>query len=268
MAAKQDAPATGVAKRKRHTGRYIGLAIFVILVLGGTYFYFTFLSGGIASTAISAAQNPSSFKSTVLQKINSNPQLALNYTGSITFGQDPPFTFSFLKYLNDTRVMMSVSDFPNIGNLSATGVSLDNGSTVYLCYDRNASGYKCAMGAGTETQIVDQIAASFNISNISNLGNAAVKSVSPSYYNGQPCWFATGTGVIYGGLGAFGQGNSNVTFSACVSPSLYVPYNATVVITPQAGNTITIALRSIGISLNTTYSEVASLPGSLINSSS
>ena len=248
--------------KKRHTGRNIGLGILVLFIILGAYFYYTWLSGGIASTLIAASQNPasfaSSFKSLALQKINSNPQLTLSYLGYVNFSADPPFYLSFLKYQNNTRVTLTLVDFPGIGNFSAVGISLDNNTKVYVCYNINNVGYTCKLSTGSPTQIVQNLTNEFSLS---SFGNAQVKSVLPSYYNGMPCFAVSGTGTIYGTTRFYLGGNASVAFNACVSSSLYMPYTANATITPSSGGPITIALHAVNVSTTSNESAVTGLPG-------
>ena len=244
--------------KKRHTGRYIGLGIIAVILMLAIYFYYTYLSGGIASAVIAASKNPSSFGSIVLQKLNSNPQLTLSYLGYVNFSADPPFYLSFLKYQNDTRVTLTLVDFPGIGNFSAVGISMHNNTKVYVCYDINNAGYTCKLSAGSPTQIVQNLTNEFSLS---SFGNAQIKGVTPSYYNGMPCFAVSGTGTIYGTTHFYPGSNASVAFNACVSSSLYIPYTANVTITPSSGGPITMALHAVNVSTTSNESAVTSLPG-------
>ncbi len=251
------------AARKKHTGRYVGLGILAAVIIIGAYFYSAFLSGGIITTVATASQNPASFGSIVLQKLNSNPQLTLSYVGSANFSSDPPFYLSFLKYHNDTRVTLTLTNFPHIGNFSAVGISLDNGTTVYVCYNVNGAGYTCKKSTGSPTQIIQNLSNAFSLS---SLGNAHVTSVLPSYYNGMPCFAVSGSGTVYGTSEFFSGSNATVAFNGCISSSYYIPLTANATITPSSGGPITIALHAVNVSTTSNMSAVAALPGPISGS--
>lgn len=248
----------GKQQGRRHTGRNAGLVILAVIIIVAVYFYFAFLSGGIVGAVVQGSKNPSQFGSIILQKINSNPKLTLSYVGYANFSPDPPFYLSFLKYHNDTRVALTLVNFPHIGNLSAVGISLDNGTTVYVCYGLNGAGYTCHKATGSPTQIVKNLTSAFSLS---SFANAHIKSVLPSYYNGMPCFAVSGNGTIYGATQFYTGSNASVAFSACISSSLYIPYIANVTITPPSGGPITIALHAVNVSTTSNESAVTSLPG-------
>lgn len=252
-------------KKKRHVGRNVGLGILVLLILLGVYFYYAFLSGGIATAVISGSKNPSSFGTIILQKLDSNPQLTLSYLGYANLGTgDPPFYLSFLKYQNDTRVTLTTVDFPKLGNFSAVGISLDNGSTVYACYDYNNTGYKCSTATGSPAQIIQNLTNTFGLP---GFGAPSIKSVLPSYYNGMPCFAVSGTSNIYGTSALYNGQNASVSFNGCFSSNYYIPLTANATITPVSGNSIYITLTAVNVSTSSTESAVAALPGPLAGSS-
>ncbi len=250
--------------KKRHVGRYIGLGILAIVIIGGVYFYYAFLSGGIATVAFQAGQNPSTLGPAILQKINSNPELTLSYVGSINFTSDPPFHLSFMKYHNDTRVTLTLNDFPHIGNFSAVGISINNGTTVYVCYQSDKQGYRCYRSKGSPTDILKNLSNQFGASNLGN-SNVSIKSISPSYYNGMPCFQISGGGKIYGSSEFFNN-SAILSFNGCFSSKLYVPLQANATLAPSNGGHIYITLQATNVSQSSTDSKVTSLPGPLVNS--
>ena len=259
---------------KRHTGRKIGLAVLLIIILGGIAFYFAYLSGGIGTPAYHAATNSSSLKTALLQKIDSYPQLGINYIGSIGYnvnlgGADPviavPINVSFLKYMNDERVSFSVGALPVGGfgaysNISAVGISIDNGSTVYACY-RHASGpYSCFAATGSPTQIFNNIT---NALNLSALSGFHLGIPTPSIYNGMPCWKAAGNLTLYSTKGIF-NGTAFVSYNTCISPTYYIPLVLNANITTST-NQFAVNLYVRNITQATSESEVTALPGPLVN---
>lgn len=245
---------------RKHTARNVGLVILAIVVVAGAYFYYAFLSGGIATAVINGSKSPSQFGSIILQKLDSNPQLTISYIGYINFSADPPFYLSFLKYQNDTRVTLTLVGFPHIGNLSAVGISLDNNTKVYVCYDINNTGYTCTVSSGSPTQIVRNLTNQFSLS---SFGNAQIKGISPSYYNGMPCFAVSGAGTIYGTTQFYSGSNASAAFNACISSSLYIPLTANATINPPSGAPITITLHAVNVSTTSNESAVVTLPGSL-----
>ena len=248
-------------QKKRHIGRNIGLAILVLVVLLGVYFYYTFLNGGIATAAMSGSKNPSSFSTIILQKLDSNPQLTLSYLASANFGQgDLPLYLSFLKYQNDTRVTLTTVDFPQLGNFSAVGISLNNGTTIYACYDYNNAGYTCSKATGSPAQIMQNLTSTFGLP---SFGSPNIKSVLPSYYNGMPCFAVSGSGMIYGTSTLYSGQNASVSFNGCFSSNYYIPLTANATITTNTGNTIYITLAAVNVSTSSNESAVTTLPGPL-----
>ena len=260
---------------KRHTGRKIGLAILLIIILGGAAFYFVYLSGGIGTLAYRAAMNSSSLKAVLLQKINSYPQLGVTYLGSIGYNvnignADPvvavPINVSFLKYMNDERVSFSVGALPIGGlsaysNISAVGISINNGSTVYACYKHNSGSYQCYAATGSPTQIFNNVT---NALNLSALGGFHLGVPTPGFYNGMPCWNAAGSLTLYGTKGLF-NGTALVDYNTCISPTYYMPLALNANITTST-NQFAVNLHVRNITQATSDAEVTSLPGPLVNS--
>lgn len=264
-----------MAGEGRHTGRKIGLAILLIIILAGIAFYFLYLSGGVGTLAYHAIANSSSLKTLILQKISSYPQLGVAYRGGIGYkvnvgNIDPvvtvPVNVSFLKYMNDERVSFSVGALPagNLGaysNISAVGISINNGSTVYACYKYNSAQYQCHESKGSPTQIFSNIT---NALNLSSLGGSHIGIPSPGLYNGMPCWNIAGNLTIQSTKGIF-NGTALVQYSACISPTYYFPLTLNANVT-TATNQFSVALRETNITQVTNPSEVTSLPGPLVNS--
>jgi hypothetical protein len=259
-------------KKRKHTARNVGLLILLILVIIGVYFYYAFLSGGIV-TAVYQTQNPNQFKAAMLQQINSHPKFNLSYAGTVKFNTTSyagtnvssvtlPFTLSYLKYNGDKRVTASFIAFPKIGNYSAVGVSLNNGTTVDVCYNHNETGYFCYQTSGSPGQIADNLSNAFNIT---RLGNLHIKTALPSYYNGIPCWYIAGTGDIYGTSVFFADAqNSSILFDTCFSSKYYVPLYANATIIPNGtGTPIHVSLREVNLSQNSTESAVVTLPANI-----
>lgn len=256
-------------KKKRHIGRNIGLAILLILIVGGAAFYFLYLSGGETGAVYRALTNSSALGTLVTQQIASAPQLGVAYSGSITSnvtnlqGIDPqatlPFTAKYMRYYNNTRVEVSFMGDPEFGinNLSAIGISLDNGSTVYVCYNLNGAGYTCKMSSGSPLQVVQNLTSAFNLSAISGF---SVKQVYPSLYDGTPCWQVAGAFNV-SGTGGILNGKASVSFSSCLSSKYYLPLYLNATIAPPSGAPTIISVQNTNMSTATSLSQISSLPG-------
>ncbi len=259
------------AKKKRHIARNIGIAILAILIVGGIAFYYLYLSGGEATAVSLAFTNSSALGNLVKGHIASTPMLGVGYKGYITsnvtniMGIDPqvtlPFTATYLKYYNNTRVQVSFTGDSALGinNLSAIGISLDNGSTVYVCYDLNNAGYTCKLSSGSPLQIAQNLSNAFNLSGISGF---SIKGVYPSIYGTTPCWQVSGSFNVTG-RGGIIAGTTPISFSACLSSQYYLPLYLDANITPASGPPTVISVQSTGITTATNLSQVSTLPGPL-----
>jgi hypothetical protein len=256
-------------KTKNHLVRNIGLLIILIILAGGAAFYYTYLRGGIAGMALGSIKDPQSLRDAILQKINSYPQLGLAFIGSITAnvtanGNDPvvtiPFTIQYLKYNNDSRVSLSIigNQIAGISNLSATGVSLDNGTMVHLCYSLNGSGFNCAEGTGSPFQILDNLTRAFDIGSFTNFKES---SIIPAQYEGHPCWFVSGNGTVSGKSALFNGNDSTLQFSTCIDPDYYAPLFLNATITQSNSPQVKITLNVINITQATNLAQITAMPG-------
>jgi hypothetical protein len=260
----------GLEKKKvSHTKRNVGIIVLLVLVVGIGLFYNFYLSGGVIKVVSLALSNPTALKATIIQKINSTPQLTLAYTGTIKAnvtppnGADPlvsiPITLNYVKYYNDTRINFTLvgNQSLGIGSVSAVAVEQNDSSEVSICYNLNNTGYQCAASGGNETQIIHNLTSELNISDI---GNLAVKGATPSFYNGQSCWAVTGTGTISGNSRIFEGGNATMSFSACISPQYYVPLTFMATITEANGNNVLVNITATNVSHVSSGEGITSLP--------
>ncbi len=264
-----------------HKVRNIGLGIIAVVIILGIAFYYLYLSGGVGSLAYTAITSPSSLKSAILQKINSYPQLGVSYSGKIGIsvnysGTDPtiyiPINVSYLKYQNNERVSFTIGSLPTSGigtvsgigmhNISAVGISINNGSTVYACYGYNGGQYSCVKSSGSPTQILSNISSAFNFSGVKGY---KVGSVLPGFYNGMPCWQANGNLTVSSSSQPL-NGTALVDFNSCFSSQYYFPLTLTANISTKTGS-YSISLAETNITQATSLSEVTSLPGPLLNAS-
>ncbi len=270
----KSAPAPAQTRQGGHTLRNIGLIIIAVFVIGGGYFYYEYLSGGIGGAVYAAltSGNPAqAIQTAALQKISSTPQLTLTYQGTITEnvtvnGTDPvesfPFYMTYEKYYNVTRTTASFSGLPGLGNYSVVIINENSsaGLTVYACLNQG-SGFTCTQSSGSAKLIEKNLSSSFGLS---NLGNVNVGTPSPSYYNGMPCFQVQGTGILYGRTRLLQEANNaTVNFAACFSSKYYVPLVLNATATPSGGAPITLHVVATNLTGASNYTAITTLPGPL-----
>ncbi len=253
-------------KKKGHAKLYIGLGIFAIILLGAAYFYLTFLSGGILPLAFNTVQNQSSLAPAILSKIQSYPQLNVSYAGSISQGSDPPLAVIFTKFQNNYKVHIGIPN-PTTGKpYNLDGISLNNGTQVYLCSGYSGTTYPCKTFSGSPYQLAEQMGEDLGLG--TGLQNTKIISLpTPSYYNGSPCFQISGSDVIQNAHGFLLNATSaNLSFTGCISAKYYVPLYLNATITPSSGQAIRIYLYSVGIFKMSNDSAITNMPG-MTNSS-
>jgi len=259
--------------KKGHLLRNLFLGVLLVIVIAAAAFYYLYLSGGIANLALQAMSNPSNLTALIQQKIGAITELKLGYLGSLKANVtlplvgDPeitvPFNVSLLKYYNDTRVTVSLSGAQDLGirNFSAVGILMNGGSTAYVCYNVENAGYTCANASNTSP--LSMLKTLTKILNISQISNFAVSKVSPSFYNGASCWFVSGNGTVAVSAPWMSAQKAHVSFSACLSPTYYIPLYLNADIAPQSGSAINVTLRNVNMTQATSQAEVNTLPGPL-----
>ena len=258
-----------------HLKRNVLLMVLAALILGGILFYNAYLSGGIINAYTQLSNNPSNLQPILFQKINAAPQFKLSYLG-LAYGNvnttslknqhiSVPFTLDFSRYGNNTRFGVSVNNANSIGiaNFSAVGVSINNGTKLYACYNVNGAGYGCSDTRGSILQIAGNLSGLFGLSGISKFN---VTGVLPSLYDGMPCWSVSGNGTVYGNGVLFRGNSANINFTTCLSPQYYIPLNANITILPSGTGPIIILLQEKDLEQATTQAQVTSLPGPVSNS--
>lgn len=249
-------------RRKGHVARNIGLAVLVLFIIGGVYFYYSFLSGGEISLAQVAASNPSALGNVILQKVNSYPQITMNYTGSITNSTvDPAFKVWYSKYGNYASFYLLIPSEQNTGNIYAVVGKTQNGfNSMSVCVERNvANGTRCFSPSGSTPEamlysISADADAELNVTGIN--GIHLTSTPTPSYYNGMPCFRISGAGTI-GNIRTpyFNASEANLTFTGCFSSELYVPLilNATIASSSGTIEHINTAATSVLMSSSKAY---------------
>ena len=254
----------------------------MLLIVFGVlaYLYETYgsLPSALASTVSSGKQlNSTVLEGALLQKVTSSKTFAVNYTGQIIITKDPPISFSFSKYYNDTKVALSIYDLPPFGNVSVVLISKNLSSRGTLCIkaDPNSvfnkiesnnvtNGYKCIQTYNGSAQ-----AQLFNIANtfinVSSLSGITTTSYGVRFYNLQPCYYVSGTGtmsvnstLVDGTSSA--QTPVNVNFNTCVSAQYNIPLYVSANLTAANGSNIRIMLNASSISQATSPDQVNSIP--------
>ena len=262
--AKADINDKTTPRRKGHTGLYIRLGILAVIVIGVIYFYYAFLSGGVLSLALGAAQNPSSLEPAIMSKISSYPQLNISYSGSVSQGSDPALTVSFEKFYNDYAIFISVPNLTTGSMYKITVLSEGNNSLTYYCSGYSNAEQACNESSGTPSQAAEHIASSLGIT---GLQNAKITGVpTPTYYDGKPCFAVSGSDVLHNANGLLvDAGSANVVFSGCMSAKYYVPLYLNATITPATGPVTHLYMHASSIVPYSSNIVAATLPG-IINS--
>lgn len=259
------------------------IAIVVIIIILAVGFYLYEAYGSLPSSLFSALSSGKQLNSAVLegiilQKVNESPSYNLGYTGSVTTSAgDPVITFGYLKYLNDRRAVFTSQELPVFGNASVTIITLNNSQSGYLCIDaQNSSAlnslipggsdgtYRCTSALSAQSQLEGVLDLLVNVSSVDNF-NTGTPTVST--YNGQPCYYISGTAnaEVNGTLvGTTGYVPTNVTFNTCLSASENVPLTINATFTASNGDSVVLTAYNSALDLNATQAQVTSLPGGLV----
>jgi hypothetical protein len=262
---KSGSTKSGVSHMKRNAA----LVVLLVVVVGAALFYNFYLGGGVIGIASGALSNPAALKGMIIQTVASTPEITLNYAGTIRAnvtppnGSDPlvsiPFSLSYMKYYNDTRMNFTLVGNPSLGIASVSAVSVQEDTNVTLCYNINDTGFTCAASpGGTTTEIFQNLTRELNISSIVNVG---VSGAMPSLYNWAPCWAVTGSGTVNADSMIFGGSNANMSFSACVSTKYDVPLWLKATITESNGERILVNITANQLSHTSSRGEATALPG-------
>jgi hypothetical protein len=266
----------------------VALAIVFLVIIAGFYLYETYgsLPGSIIMLKLAGKQlNATSIKAIILQKVNSSPMFNVGYTGQVIInGNDPGITLGFLKYHNDTRTSIDMSDIPVFGNATITMISIDHGNPNYLCIQAdNTSALRAVIPSnGTAPGSTRCINASSNggdallsvenrLINISSANNINVSSYSVSSYDGEPCYRVSGSGTIYMNSSLTGSGASSsqvpstFTFDMCLSAQYNIPLTINATFTPSNGGSVVLIVHETTLNYASSDSDVVALPGQVVN---
>jgi hypothetical protein len=271
-----------VEKKTKKGGHKKLFASVAVLIVLGVLIYLYEAYGSLPSSLASAVSSGQQLNSTVLegaliQKVNSSKTFAVNYTGQIIIKKDPPISFSFAKYYNDTKVALSIENVSPFGNLSVMLISKNMSAQGTLCIkaDPNSvfneiassnvtNGYKCIQTYNSSAQ-----AQLFNIANnfvnVSSLSGVTTSSYGVRIYNGQLCYSVSGSGTIsvnstLVGGNSSAQTPANIDFSTCLSARYNIPLYVSANLTAANGSSIQISLDESSISQATSLDQVSSLP--------
>ncbi len=251
------------------------LVVIAVVLVGGAYVVLTY--GSLPLALISAhSLNQSTLASAMLHKVSTMPKLNMSYSGDIIVNNtDPGVVLTILKYYNYSKSVITFTDLPSLGNVTTIVMHSGNG-TIYSCirawqnitqYSDPNNRYICSNMGRNMSNISGLFAlvtltAVNKVVDTSSLRNLNISSYSLSSWNGQPCYFVSGSGSadINGALvNQTGFVPSNFTFDTCVSAQYDVPleFNA---VASAAGKFVHIDIVSTGIGTASTQNEVSSLP--------
>jgi hypothetical protein len=271
------------------------LALCAVVIILGILLYLYETYGSLPSAVISALSSGKSPNSAVLegillQKINSVKTFAVSYTGRITIKKDPPISFSFEKYYNNTKVFLSIDNVSPFGNLSAVLISenpfvnlsavplsekFSTHGTLCIKADPNSvfntiesgnttDGYGCVQTYNVSAQAQLLRILNFYV-NASSLGNIVTKTYGLKLRNNQPCYFVSGNGTVEVnslliGANSPSQTLVNMYFDTCLSAQYSIPLNISTNMTTADGSSINIFLNESSMNQTTTHYQVDSLP--------
>ncbi len=277
----KDNESKNAKKGKGHKVLLASLAVLLMLAVIIAYLYETYgsLPGAVVSTVSSGKQlNSTVLEGTLTQKINAAKTFAVNYTGQIVIKKDPPISFSFTKYYNDTKMALSIKDLQPFGNLSVVMISKNMSSmqgTLCIKADPNSvfdtiesnnvtNGYKCVQTYNGSAW--SQLLGIANVFiNVSSLSGITMSSYGVKLYDGQPCFSVSGTGSMLVNS-TLVDGNSatqtpvNVNFNTCLSAQYNIPLYVYANLTAANGSSILISLNASSVSQATSQAQINSLP--------
>ena len=279
MATKETAEKS--SKNGSHKKLLITVAAVVIVLSVLFYLYETYgsIPSSLASTLSSGKPlDSAALQNILLQKVDAAKTFAVSYTGQIIINRDPPISFSFAKYYNDTRITLSLEDIPPIGNLSIILISNKLGPNGTLCIKADqgsafnnieggnvSNGYRCVQtnSGSAQAQLINIMNMYINVS---SLGGITTSSYGLTVHDGQPCYFVSGSGTINVNstlidvVSSAPQTPVGIHFNTCLSAQYNIPLNISANMTAANGSSIKISLDESMINQTTTAYEVDSLP--------
>ncbi|MGC8652083.1 MAG: hypothetical protein ACP5UH_02425 [Candidatus Micrarchaeia archaeon] len=229
--------------------------------------------------------------------MNASQKLNVSYTGSVgistrsallgNFSESMPLSMSYQKYYNISRVTVSLSGVPVLGNISV--VEILNKTVRYTCTkmpalgilsNSSSTGFQCEKNASSSSPSAINLSVS-NLTALSDKLNITVVGVKELSYNKQQCYLMEGHGKVnipqsisssaspialtpVSGSAAF---TYNIT--SCVSLQYGLPLNFSLEM--AGGNTtspvkVSLAFNEVSIGTNTN-AQISALPGPIENAS-
>ncbi len=234
---------------------------------------FSTISRGINSTNTINATYSGTAQLSVVSNSTSSLGLSLSFSAA--------FEMDLMKYYNSTRISVSATNVPIIGNISSVFVGV-NKTTTYSCsrsYLSSNKSYQCIRhNVSAISQFINLSSSSPNpvssTSPLSALNTTKLKVVDLRSYRGQQCLFMTGSGnTTLNSTPASPNPSATKVYynlSTCVSNSQYIPLNLTASGSSKSalGNfTIKLSINETGSGTFVSKNEVVSLPGPVVNSS-
>jgi flagellar basal body-associated protein FliL len=264
--------ANTVPAKRSHVVRNVLLTLLIIIIVGAVVFYYLYLSNGIATTALEAAQNPSQLNSILMQKFNQTPEISASYVGvlggNVMLPSGDPFLIAALdvnvsKYQNDTRVKLSINDSliftSTFSNFNYVIISKNNSQSMTTCRDLNNSGYVCNNNTRNST-----LTSLLNLFGITKVQDTHISSAYPTFYEGKPCWMTTGNTTINSTQIARLIQSSNTDiltyFNVCIPAASYVPVEINATMYGSNGDMLFIFLHNTHYTQTSSEANVTALP--------
>lgn len=267
----REANAKAAKTKKASNLRKAAVVVVLLVILGAIYLWLTYGSIPGALLFVKPMGNASSIESVIFSRLYSNNEVNLSYTGTVTINRtDPYIQIGFMKYYNDTRTTLNLTRFPGIKNVSVVVVAINNGTTGAGCErfwnattGQNIKGpFTCREDDNGTTKSALALALN-RIVEVSTLSNINVNSYGLSFFDGQPCYSASGTGsIMYNEtlVGGTGYAWSNFNYTSCLSSQYDVPLTLEGTMNFGDGIFAHVSIQETNMNFNTNLTGVTALP--------
>ncbi|MDE1860657.1 MAG: hypothetical protein KGH72_02965 [Candidatus Micrarchaeota archaeon] len=228
------------AKKKSGYGKYIALAILLIIAIAVYYLYSTY--GSLPMAILSAKQlNASTLRSIMLAKVSSASMVNMTYSGSVTVNMsDPQIALYYNKSGGSTLVDFRITQ--ENGTFSRVRVTFQNASLSgpgYVCTSSTANeSFSCS---NNSTPLVPLLNLGSQIAKLQTLDHISMGSYSLSSFDGQPCYMVQGTATVMANGRLFnttGFVPAALNFTGCLSAQYNLPVEIYGKATRSNGQTI------------------------------
>ncbi len=272
-----------------------GFMVLIGIIVVAVVLYFVWATGalsgigapGAGSKLISILSqksvNTTQLAQVTAQQINSVSVINVSYSGRAVINGTGgslggivitiPFTLTYQKYYNQSRLGMSAKGIPILGNFSTISIMI-NKTVGYSCTNSSISlmgsknGYTC-----TKTTADSQSPTSLNFSKYAVISkNLTMKYLGTRNAAGQQCAFVNGTMNVTSltsvpGLSGTGSDSKTVVnFAACLSLNYYIPLNITITAKGSTQGSVTLTAQASYLNTNVNSTALVALPGPISNS--